>query len=119
MSDGSRKTVVKNADMTEEMQQDAIEVAGQAVEKFNVEKDIAAHIKKEVCGQLSNEYILYSLIKNIIPPGIVLLDETTEAMLHTKLKISSIFTSDKSRFYYSSRDRSCLSLFADQDSLSA
>ena len=45
MSD--RKAVVKNADMSEDMQQDAIEVATQAMEKFNIEKDIAAYIKKE------------------------------------------------------------------------
>ncbi|XP_022201985.1 dynein light chain 1, cytoplasmic [Nilaparvata lugens] len=45
MSD--KKTVIKNADMTEEMQQDAVDSAVQALEKFNVEKDIAAHIKKE------------------------------------------------------------------------
>ncbi|TPP67410.1 putative Dynein light arm chain [Fasciola gigantica] len=47
MGDGSRKAVVKNADMSEEMQQDAIEVATHAFEKFNIEKDIAAYIKKE------------------------------------------------------------------------
>lgn len=50
MTEGARKAVVKNADMSEEMQQDAIEIATQAVEKYNVEKDIAAHIKKEVCS---------------------------------------------------------------------
>ena len=48
MGDGSRKAVVKNADMSEEMQQDAIEVATHAFEKYNIEKDIAAYIKKEV-----------------------------------------------------------------------
>eukprot|EP00796_Vickermania_ingenoplastis_P013385 gene13385-9212_t len=42
-----RKAVVKNADMPEDMQADAIEVALQAMEKFNVEKDIAAYVKKE------------------------------------------------------------------------
>ncbi|XP_052545845.1 dynein light chain 1, cytoplasmic-like isoform X1 [Tympanuchus pallidicinctus] len=45
MSD--RKAVIKNADMSEEMQQDAVECATQALEKYNIEKDIAAHIKKE------------------------------------------------------------------------
>lgn len=45
MSD--RKAVIKNADMSEEMQQDAVAVANQALEKFNIEKDIAAYIKKE------------------------------------------------------------------------
>ncbi|KAH7956891.1 hypothetical protein HPB52_013469 [Rhipicephalus sanguineus] len=45
MSD--RKAVIKNADMSEEMQQDAVDVATQALEKYNIEKDIAAYIKKE------------------------------------------------------------------------
>ena len=45
MSD--RKAVVKNADMSEDMQQDAIDCATQALEKYNIEKDIAAYIKKE------------------------------------------------------------------------
>jgi hypothetical protein len=37
-----RKAVIKNADMSEELQQDAIDLAAQAMDKFNVEKDIAA-----------------------------------------------------------------------------
>ena len=42
-----RKAVIKNADMSEEMQQDSVECATQALEKYKIEKDIAAHIKKE------------------------------------------------------------------------
>uniref|UniRef100_A0A4W2GK22 Uncharacterized protein n=1 Tax=Bos indicus x Bos taurus TaxID=30522 RepID=A0A4W2GK22_BOBOX len=42
-----RKAVIKNDDMSEEMQQDSVECATQALEKYNIEKDIAAHIKKE------------------------------------------------------------------------
>ena len=42
-----RKADVKNADMSEDMQQDAIDISTQALEKFNIEKDIAAFIKKE------------------------------------------------------------------------
>lgn len=45
MSD--RKAVIKNADMSEDMQQDAVEISTQAMEKFNIEKDIAAYVKKE------------------------------------------------------------------------
>lgn len=41
-----RKAVIKNADMSEEMQQDAVDCATQAMEKYNIEKDIAAYIKK-------------------------------------------------------------------------
>ncbi|XP_058119213.1 dynein light chain 1, cytoplasmic isoform X1 [Anopheles ziemanni] len=44
---GDRKAVIKNADMGEEMQQDAVDCATQALEKYNIEKDIAAYIKKE------------------------------------------------------------------------
>lgn len=43
-----RKAVIKNADMSEDMQQDAVECATQALEKYNIEKDIAAYIKKVI-----------------------------------------------------------------------
>ncbi|KAI9010919.1 dynein light chain 1, cytoplasmic [Phycomyces nitens] len=45
MSDS--KAVIKSADMSEEMQQEAIDCSTQALEKYNIEKDIAAHIKRE------------------------------------------------------------------------
>ncbi|KAG0207430.1 Dynein light chain 1, cytoplasmic [Mortierella sp. GBA30] len=41
------RPTIKNADMAEEMQQEAIECAVRAFEKFTVEKDIAAFLKKE------------------------------------------------------------------------
>ena len=41
-----RKAVIKNADMSEDMQQDSVDCATQAMEKYNIEKDIAAYIKK-------------------------------------------------------------------------
>lgn len=41
------KVVVKNADMSEDMQHEAISAATSAIETYNVEKDIAAYIKKE------------------------------------------------------------------------
>ena len=41
-----RKAVIKNADMSEDMQQDAIDCATQALEKYNIEKDIAAFIRR-------------------------------------------------------------------------
>lgn len=46
MSDPN-KAIIKNADMSEDMQTFAVECAVEAREKYNVEKDIAAHIKKE------------------------------------------------------------------------
>ncbi|KAF8517188.1 outer dynein arm light chain 8 [Hysterangium stoloniferum] len=41
------KAVIKNVDMTEEMQQESIDIANAALEVYSVEKDIAANVKKE------------------------------------------------------------------------
>ncbi|KAA6416297.1 MAG: dynein light chain type [Lasallia pustulata] len=38
---------IKSADMSEDMQQEAVEVATEAMTRFTVEKDIAQYIKKE------------------------------------------------------------------------
>jgi len=51
MSD--RKAVIKNADMSEEMQQDAVDCATQALEKYNIEK-----VRYEKCN------IIYVLTLN-------------------------------------------------------
>ncbi|TNN11954.1 Dynein light chain 2, cytoplasmic [Schistosoma japonicum] len=42
-----RKAVIKNADMSEDMQQDVVGICSDALDKYNIEKDIAAYIKKE------------------------------------------------------------------------
>ena len=55
MSD--RKAVIKNADMSEDMQQDAVDCATQALEKFNIEKDIAAYINPKTPKPQSYEMI--------------------------------------------------------------
>ena len=47
-SGGGPKAIIKNVDMTEEMQQESVDVASAALEKYNIEKDIAAQIKKEL-----------------------------------------------------------------------
>ncbi len=41
------KAIVKNADMSDEMQRDAVNAAEEAMRSHNVEKDIAAYIKKD------------------------------------------------------------------------
>ncbi|KNC48044.1 dynein light chain 1, cytoplasmic [Thecamonas trahens ATCC 50062] len=43
----SQQAVIKNADMSEDMQQDAVDCAMAALDRHSIEKDIAAHIKKE------------------------------------------------------------------------
>ncbi|XP_010024718.1 dynein light chain 1, cytoplasmic [Eucalyptus grandis] len=42
-----RKIVVKSADMKDDMQKEAVDIAIAAFEKHGVEKDVAEHIKKE------------------------------------------------------------------------
>ena len=42
------KPTIKNVDMSEEMQQECVDIASTALEKYNIEKDIAAQIKKEL-----------------------------------------------------------------------
>lgn len=59
-----RKAVIKNADMSEDMQQDAVDCATQAMEKYNIEKDIAAYIKKvRQEGRMQAE-LLWAVISN-------------------------------------------------------
>ncbi|OPL20870.1 dynein cytoplasmic light chain, partial [Mytilus galloprovincialis] len=73
-----RKAVIKNADMSEDMQQDAVDCATQALEKYNIEKDIAAYIKKEfdkkynptwhcITGHtlISNKFKQYNALKKL------------------------------------------------------
>lgn len=40
------KPVIKNVDMSDEMQAETIEIAYDALEKFSVEKDMAGHVKR-------------------------------------------------------------------------
>lgn len=42
----SKKAIIKNVDMSEEMQQASVDIANDALAKFSVEKDIAAFVKK-------------------------------------------------------------------------
>lgn len=42
-----KRVVVKASDMTDAMQQDATEIAQDALKINEIEKDVAAHIKKE------------------------------------------------------------------------
>lgn len=51
-----RKAVIKNADMAEDMQQDAVDCASQALEKYNIEKvrkinSLLAAKNHEITGQ--------------------------------------------------------------------
>ncbi|VFV19929.1 dynein light chain, partial [Lynx pardinus] len=41
------KAVIKNTSMLGEIHQDSVECATQPLEKYNIEKDIVAHIEKK------------------------------------------------------------------------
>uniref|UniRef100_A0A8D2GEH7 Dynein light chain n=1 Tax=Theropithecus gelada TaxID=9565 RepID=A0A8D2GEH7_THEGE len=47
-----QKAVIKNADISEEMQQNSVECATQVLGKYNKEKNIVADIKKESLWKL-------------------------------------------------------------------
>lgn len=44
---GGPKAIIKSVDMGEDLQQESVDIATSALEKYNIEKDIAAQIKKE------------------------------------------------------------------------
>ncbi|KAK3723240.1 Dynein light chain [Vermiconidia calcicola] len=52
---------IKSADMSEDMQQEAIEVAQEAMQKYTIEKEIAHHIKRTVCRSTRNTIYTFSL----------------------------------------------------------
>merc|ERR1719394_2334167 len=88
-----RKAVIKNADMSEDMQTDAVECATQALEKYNIEKDIAAFIKKRIRQ------------KNTAQPGTALLAATLAVTLPTRPSTLSIFIWDRLLFSCSNLDK--------------
>ncbi|KAK4744548.1 hypothetical protein SAY87_010860 [Trapa incisa] len=112
-----RKIVIKNADMKEDVQKEAVEVAMDAFEKHSVEKDVAEYIKKEfdkkhgptwhcIVGKnfvIDNEMRRFKLRFNFISPA---LTYTLEVMVPTsRMRRTTLFTFiwTRKRFYYSSR----------------
>lgn len=49
-----RKAVIKNADMSEDMQQDAVDCASQALEKYNIEKVRNISLNNSLCMMFYN-----------------------------------------------------------------
>ncbi|KAK3084347.1 hypothetical protein FSP39_011963 [Pinctada imbricata] len=86
-----RKAVIKNADMAEDTQQDPVDCATQALEKYNIEKDIAAFIKR-------------NSTKSTTQPGTALLDATLVVTSHMKPSISSTSTLDRLPFFCSNKN---------------
>ncbi|KAK6930190.1 Dynein light chain, type 1/2 [Dillenia turbinata] len=46
-SSTGKKVIIKIADMRDDMQKEAVDIASSAFDKYSVEKDVAEHIKKE------------------------------------------------------------------------
>ena len=88
--DKERKAIIKNSDMTEDMQQDAINVAK------------STHI---ISKKTSHAILKKNSIENTIPLGIALLEEISDLMSRMKLSILSIFTWDKSLCFCSNPDK--------------
>ena len=108
-----RKAVIKNADMSEDMQQDAVDCASQALEKYNIEK-VRSYIENRKEETFASRILLalnenikfnYGLIfydrillltsrknltRNTTQRGIVLLVAISGPMSHMKQSISSI-----------------------------
>ena len=118
-----RKAVVKNADMSEgknnilreltwkiDMQQDAIDIATQALEKFNIEKDIAAFIKKEFDKKYNPTW--HCIVgKKTVGKLIFVQEETSAPILLMRQSISSISIWDKQQFYCSNLDESAAMVY--------
>ena len=50
-----RKAVIKNADMSEDMQQEAVDCASQALSKYNIEK-VSTDMNGRSCTALAEKY---------------------------------------------------------------
>ena len=75
LTGATQKAIIKNVDMSEEMQQESVDIASAAMEKYNIEKDIAAQIKKEfdrkhgptwhvVVGKNFGSYVTHGMLPN-------------------------------------------------------
>ena len=69
-----RKAVIKNADMSEDMQQDAVDIASQALSKYNIEKVSALSLslshkpEHSSCGCVFVDFCFDSQVKGIPLP---------------------------------------------------
>lgn len=96
-----RKAVIKNADMSEDMQQDAVDCASQALEKYNIEKVflhiglLSPHSSDPVSTRTLPPTSRRSSIKNTIQHGTALLAEILDHMSPMRQSTLSIFILDK------------------------
>ena len=55
-----RKAVIKNADMTEDMQQDAVDCASQALEKYNIEKVNIIFLYDDILLNVTEVHVIWT-----------------------------------------------------------
>ena len=93
--------------MSEEMQQDAVDCATQAMEKYNIEKDIAAFIKREFDKKCNPTWhcIVGRNFGSYVTHETKVISYFTSCIL-TRILYSILFTFtwDKLRFCCSNRD---------------
>ena len=107
-----RKAVVKNADMPEDMQQDAVEVSLlcmsfcvlYCIKIFRLQPRQWRNLTLKKISQLSSRK---NLTRNTTQHGIVLLEEISDHMLRTKQRTLFIFILDKLLFCFSNPDSHC------------
>jgi len=111
---GGPKAIIKNVDMSEDMQQESVDIASAALEKYNIEKDIAAQIKKEfdkrhgptwhvVVGRNFGSYVTHGTPFIMISSSIGSM-EKPRILVVQKRSISSTFISALSPFSSGSHD---------------
>ncbi|GAA52836.1 dynein light chain LC8-type [Clonorchis sinensis] len=101
MNDRVNTCIVKCVDMSEAMQQEAIAVSTTALQEYNIEKDIAKYIKKEVSLPFRALAAICSLINNTVPLGTALWVGTLEVTSRMRRIISFISTQAKLLFFCS------------------
>ena len=79
---GDQPAMIKDTDMSEEVQQDAVECAILAIEKYNVEREIAALIKRvNVC--LVCPFVEHDLLQKLSRVGVATLFWKSKSCGHT------------------------------------
>ena len=100
----SGTAVIKNSDMEIHMEKDVINLSSIAFQKFSVEKDIAAYIKKQLDKKYGYEHdLVWHNDIFLDQAGIALLEKALVHMLPIKHLISYTSTSINSPFFSSNQ----------------
>ncbi|VDN96268.1 unnamed protein product [Rodentolepis nana] len=102
------KAVIKNSDMSEQMQQKAVDYAKQGMDQYGIEKEVASHVKKAfdrefgptwhcVVGRNFGSYVtheancfIYFYLKSIANIGNKVADKTVDKLIDMQQKTVKI-----------------------------